>query len=490
MTIKKRLLVSNILMLIIPAFLSLIAALVLFLVFTGTIINRAHNNSELFSTLIKKTDQTFNSWSSHPNIQTIKSEMDIFNRKYKDKKISLLLYENNQLSYPPQTNVETGMNQIVQALLDDQTTHTVIVDHYAFYSKKINHYTAVLAFSDYRGIAVNNGQYRTTFMKWGLTLFVLITIIVSLTNYLLTKFILRRIVIPLEILNYGVHQIQLGNLDYRIEYKGQDEFSSVCSDFNLMAEKLRESVAVRKKDETSRKELIAGISHDLRTPLTSIKAFVEGLLDGIATTPTIQKNYLRTIKTKSEEIDQIVDKLFLFSKLDIGEFPFYPEMLPIGTELEMLVKSMSAEYQSKGLILKIVQNVKQITTKVDPVQFRNALINIFENSVKYKTKDVGILEIASFMRGGEVWITLTDDGPGVPEEALSKLFNIFYRSDPSRNNPSKGSGLGLAITAKILERFDGKIWAENVREGGLRIVITIPIYENTAVKDVEKDTDY
>src|SRR4051794_423563 len=140
LTIKKRLLVSNILMLIIPAFLSIIAALVLFLVFTGTINNRLHNNGELFSTLIKKTDQTFNTWSSHPNLQTMKEDIDAFNVKYNDQNISLLLYENNQLSYPSETNVETGMNKIVQALLDDQTTHTVIVDHYAFYSKKINHY--------------------------------------------------------------------------------------------------------------------------------------------------------------------------------------------------------------------------------------------------------------------------------------------------------------------------------------------------------------
>jgi signal transduction histidine kinase len=323
-------------------------------------------------------------------------------------------------------------------------------------------------------ISSNYLKYENTLIAFGVLLFVVVIFIIGSTNYFLTKSLLHRIVGPLEILNYGVHQIQLGNLDYRIEYGRKDEFSIVCADFNLMAQKLRESVDRQKKDEISRKELIAGISHDLRTPLTSIKAYVEGLIDEIATTPQAQKSYLQTIKTKAEDINQIVDKLFLFSKLDIGEFPFYPEKLMIGEELFEFVKATSDEYRNKGLILELTQNIKNVTFQIDPVQFRNVITNILENSVKYRNKDCGLMEIACFEREQNVCITLTDDGPGVPEEALDKIFDIFFRNDPSRNNPGKGSGLGLAISAKIIERSEGKIRAENVTTGGLRIVITIP----------------
>lgn len=164
----------------------------------------------------------------------------------------------------------------------------------------------------------------------------------------------------------------------------------------------------------------------------------------------------------------------MFSKLDMGEFPFYPEKLDIGEEIDTFIKAASEEYRNKGLILKLTQNLKNVTINIDPVQFRNVLTNILENSVKYKNKESGLMEIACFEEKENVCIFLTDNGPGVPEKAIDKLFDIFYRGDPSRNNPSKGSGLGLAITAKIIERLDGQIFAENVPDGGLRIVIKIP----------------
>lgn len=146
----------------------------------------------------------------------------------------------------------------------------------------------------------------------------------------------------------------------------------------------------------------------------------------------------------------------------------------IGEELEQFVKAVSDEYRDKGLILKMTRTVKNVTIHIDPVQFRNVITNILENSVKYRNKECGLMEIACFEQGQNVCITLTDDGPGVPEEALDKIFDIFFRNDPSRNNPGKGSGLGLAISAKIIERSEGKIRAENVPTGGLRIVIIIP----------------
>jgi signal transduction histidine kinase len=266
----------------------------------------------------------------------------------------------------------------------------------------------------------------------------------------------------------------LGNYDYRLEYHRQDEFSIVVADFNLMAQRLRESVERQEKDNRTRKELIAGISHDLRTPLASIKAYVEGLIDGIATTPAMQKHYLETIKAKAENIDQILDKLFLFSKLEIGEFPFYPEKIDIGEELGGFIKSNSEEYKNKGLLLKMTQSINNLTVNIDPVQFHNVITNILENSVKYKNKETGSMDIACYEKKGDVYITLTDDGPGVPPAALGNIFDIFYRNDSSRNNPSKGSGLGLAISAKIIERSNGKIHAENVPGGGLRIVIMLP----------------
>lgn len=479
MNIKKSLFISNILMVIIPITLGALVGLLFLLVFTGVINlnkDKIDNDSDLFWKVTEMTNKTFNDWSKDSNLQSIEADIDLFNSKYHAENISLTLYEKDQLIYPSDSMSESQSKQLVQIVQEGSVTHTGFLDHTAFYSRRINNYTAVLICTQYMDISSQYLKYKNTIIGFGALLFVLVIFIIGITNYLLTKSLLHRIVVPLEILNYGVHQIQLGNLDYRIEYNRKDEFSIVCADFNLMAQKLRESVDRQKKDEINRKELIAGISHDLRTPLTSVKAYVEGLIDEIATTPQAQKSYLQTIKAKAEDINKIVDKLFLFSKLDIGEFPFYPEKLMIGEELEQFVKAASDEYRDKGLILKLTQTVKNVTIHIDPVQFRNVITNILENSVKYKNKDCGSMEIACFEQGRNVCITLADDGPGVPEEALDKIFDIFYRNDPSRNNPGRGSGLGLAISAKIIERSEGKIRAENVPAGGLKIVITIPIW--------------
>lgn len=125
---------------------------------------------------------------------------------------------------------------------------------------------------------------------------------VLFTNRFLIKFVFRRIEEPLTTLATGVHELRDGNLDYRINYYHEDEFLPICEDFNEMAIRLKESVAKIQQQEKNRKELVAGISHDLRSPLTSIQAYVEGLLDGIATTPETQNAYLMTIKTKTLDL--------------------------------------------------------------------------------------------------------------------------------------------------------------------------------------------
>lgn len=467
-------------MLIIPILLSAIIAIIMILVVTGVIrINSNYINfdSEIFWREVQEMDEeTFSFWLKDTDLYKIQSDIDSFNFKNKSKNITLSLYEDEMLVYPLNSDIKNKDNLLVRILSDNATSHTIIVDDYAIYSKKINNYTAVLSCSKYIDINSNYLAYKNIIIEFIALLFSIVIIIIFITNYFLTKYLLKNIVEPLNILNNGVHQIQLGNLNYYIKYDNQDEFMSVCDDFNLMAQKLRESVEIQRRDELSRKELIAGISHDLKTPLTSIKAYVEGLIDGIANTPQIQKNYLVTIKTKAEDINKIVDKLFLFSKLDIGEFPFYLEKVDIGMELDSFTKSYYEEYKNKGLINKLNNNVETVNVNIDPLQLRNVFINILENSVKYKNKSCGLMEVNCIEKNESICITLTDDGPGVPSDTLDKIFDIFYRNDQSRNSPSKGSGLGLAISAKIIERLGGHIWAENAKEGGLKIVITIPKY--------------
>ena len=307
-------------------------------------------------------------------------------------------------------------------------------------------------------------------------------IIMYATSRIIIMHIFRKIKQPLDMLSDGAREISNGNLDYRIAYNQNDEFKPVCEDFNYMAVKLKASIDEVQKNEQNRKELLTSISHDLRSPLTSIKGFVEGLIDGVAATPEAQREYLEIVRQKTDDINNMVSKLFLYSKLDMGNFPTTPENLNIEREISDLLTVCKEEYKKQGLLITVIDLPIEQYVFADPVQLRSIFVNVLDNSVKYREKESANMIIRCDIEEGMIRITFDDDGPGVPMDALPKLFDVFFRSDFSRNNARQGSGLGLAIAAKAAQRMNGRITAKNRIEGGLRIVLDIP----EAVKEVKQ----
>ena len=315
-------------------------------------------------------------------------------------------------------------------------------------------------------------NHETATIIWILVI-ALFIILISLLNNFVTHRMTRRIVKPLEPLNEGVRQIQDNNFAYRIDYQNNDEFRPICEAFNEMAAKLETSNAQQKKDEANRKELIAGISHDLRTPLTSIKGYIEGLDTGVASTPEMREKYFSIIKSKAADMEHIIEQLFLFSKLDMDEFPLAMRRIDIALAVSDMVEDSVCEYASRGLAVQLSEMPKNIFVSADVLLLRNVIINILENSVKYKILERGQMEISATVVNDSVLLRLADNGPGVQSDMLPKLFDVFYRTDPSRSK--LGSGLGLAISVKIIERMGGGIYAELPNAGGLAVMIRLPL---------------
>jgi len=321
-----------------------------------------------------------------------------------------------------------------------------------------------------------HGRQTYSELKVALTLSaiaILFAIFVSilLTNRFLTRFVFQHIESALDILAGGVHEIRDGNLEYRIAYDRKDEFLPICEDFNEMALRLKSSVDGMQRQELSRKELIAGISHDLRSPLTSIQAYVEGLLDGIARTPDAQKRYLETIKGKAQDLAHIISQLFLFSKMDLGENPEKLCILQLDQTIAEIVSALEEEYREQGL--NIHMESEQVTICADPVYLYRIVTNILENSLKYKQKESGNVWICLRRTASGCRLSFADDGPGVTKEALPHLFEVFYRGDLSRQDPGGGSGLGLAIVAGAVKRMGGTIQAKPNKPEGLCICIDL-----------------
>ncbi len=326
-------------------------------------------------------------------------------------------------------------------------------------------------------------QVRSAFAFYRNAVLVLSLVVIALTNGVLSSRMAKGILVPLHRLSEAANRIQEGNLDQGVRYDGDDEFQQVFLDFEEMRKRLLESVRMRERYEEDRRELIAGISHDLRTPLTTIKGYAEGLRDGVAATPEKKKRYLDTIYKKASDMDFLVDQLFLFSTLDTGRYPFQFEEGDLADYYRRFFEMAADEFTLKGLSVAFHDEGggAKLTARFDREQISRVLVNILENTVRYKKKETAKVEARLRFREGRALLTIKDDGPGVPAEAISKLFVSFYRADSARTNPSAGSGLGLSIAYRIVEAHGGGIRAEN--DGGLAVTIALPAKEEPPAGD-------
>ena len=227
--------------------------------------------------------------------------------------------------------------------------------------------------------------------------------------------------------------------------------------------------------DNNRKELIAGISHDLATPLTALKGYISGMRDGIANTPEKRQHYFDMMIETADNMTSLVDTLFLFSKLDLGRIEFHTEAVAIYDYFVDFVTEKKTYFAEKNLNLMLTGEPIKDKVLIDYAQFARVVDNLLNNSIKYKRNESVNVEINIQVQSNKVRIAFIDDGVGVDAENLPKLFDSFYRTDKARTNVAKGSGLGLAIVRQIINSLNGQVRAETSSSGGLTIIITLPI---------------
>jgi signal transduction histidine kinase len=297
----------------------------------------------------------------------------------------------------------------------------------------------------------------------------------ALMDRLCARMVYDRVMGPLETLRDGVRRISEGDLSYRISYDRPDEFAPICAAFNDMAARLEESDERERRDQRSHRELIAGISHDLRSPLTSIQGYVEGLIDGVASTPERQRSYLLTVRRKAQELERLVSELFLFSKLDLQDYPCYLREVELGAVVRSQVEEARGQLAERGLGVRAGE-FRPCRARVDQTLLARCVWNVMDNAAKYD--EGGTLTVSVAPVGGEAVVSLSDDGPGVDPETLGRLFDVFYRADPARRHPESGSGLGLAIVARAMGRMGGVARARAPEGGGLCVELAFPLVED------------
>ena len=286
------------------------------------------------------------------------------------------------------------------------------------------------------------------------------TIILVFTALSVGLWIYRSIAVPMVKLKKATQNIKEGNLDFVLEVEGKDEFSQLCQDFEEMRKRLKESTEEKILMDKENKELISNISHDLKPPITAVKGYVEGIMDGVADTPEKMDRYVRTIYNKTNEMDHLINELTFYSKIDTNRIPYTFSKLNVEDYFSDCAEELGLEMETRGIELVYANYVeKDVQVIADGEQIRRVIHNIVSNAIKYMEKPKGIIQLRVKDVGDFIQVEIEDNGKGIAAKDLPYIFDRFYRTDVSRNSSKGGSGIGLSIVKKIMEDHGGKVWA-------------------------------
>lgn len=360
----------------------------------------------------------------------------------------------------------------IDSIIPTEDTTIVLKMGYTFVSRSItvgdDHF--LLVASSYTGFENISPSNAFRIILWG---FVVSSVLVLFVIIYLTRKLTKSIKQPIEILIDGSNKVKDGNLEVKLDYSSgdYDEFVKVCDAFNEMVSQLKENIDATEQIYQDRKVMIACISHDLKTPLTAIKGYSKGLIDGIANTPEKQQKYVQTIYDKACAMEELFNQLTLVSDLQTQAIHLNKLSINVKNSLDRIFEVLKNDYETK-MELHYENECNDELWNIDEKQFTRVLVNLVENSYKYCNKEHIVIDLKCYAKENNIIVEFKDNGPGVDEDKLGKIFDLFYRADESRTTPQNGSGLGLAITKQIVELFNGEVEAQN--DSGLKITIIIP----------------
>lgn len=279
---------------------------------------------------------------------------------------------------------------------------------------------------------------------------------------------------PMRKLRKAMKTITEGNLACEVKEDYEEELGGLCRDFENMRIHLKEAIDDKMRYDRDTKELISNISHDLKTPLTTIKGYVEGILDGVADSPDKMDRYLKTVYNKANDMERLIGELTLYSKIDTNEIPYNFIKINVKAYFDDCAEEIRTELESRNFVLTYLNYVPDdVCLIADPEQLYRVINNIISNSIKYNNKARGVINIRVREEKEYIHLEIEDSGQGVSPEEAGRIFERFYRTDASRNSRTGGSGIGLSIVKKIVEAHGGTIWAVSNKNVGLTMHILL-----------------
>jgi len=312
-------------------------------------------------------------------------------------------------------------------------------------------------------------------------IYIISVIVLIAAAFSITTWVEKSVLGPAAKIKEAIERMENGDPDYILDVDSDDELGEIGQEFDKLRIKLNSEKERREQVTKENLELIANISHDLKTPITAIKGYSEGILDGVVNTPEQQLRYVQTIYNKADDMAKLIDELTYYTKIDTNRIPysfakvspvefFYDCIEEVGTDMESqhIEFTDKCQVDSKDIVIADVEQLKKV------------VYNIINNAVKYIDKTPGRIEIRLLDDGDFVKFEIEDNGKGIAQADIPNVFDRFYRTDASRNSMTGGSGIGLAISKKIIEDHGGRIWASSKEGVGTTFTFILRKYQEAA----------
>lgn len=305
--------------------------------------------------------------------------------------------------------------------------------------------------------------YLGIFISISTMLFISTALSIKLANSLLKS---------LKELKSASARILAGDLDFDIMIPPEKEIAEICDDLEQIRVKLKKKAEVDYRISEDRNMIMASLSHDMKTPITVIKGYLEGIRDGLADDPKTLKRYLSIIHSKSKLLESLAENMSEYSELELGRMHFAFKYLSFSELIESFCRSWRMEMNEQNRILLEHITENELLIVGDEIKLKRVFDNLINNAIKYSKEGSEILVNLEEAENGAL-LVVSDNGKGIKTEDLSKVFDGFYRGDAARTNV-RGNGLGLAISKQIIENHHGKIWIRSEQDVGTQVYIYIP----------------
>ena len=498
MKLKTRLSIAFLTITLIPVILSVAMVLIMWKVQAGAIeetygisgatVESLSNSTQVLSNLTEKPYRELEDMAvRHSGEMEDATYLDDFNQSLKDKKSYLLVRKDSTIVY---TGEDAGKVQKVICQLPDYGDSATTSKNGVYLGGEVQALVKQVDFVYPAGeqgsafIVTNISNVIPEVEEFVMDMMFGVAIVLVLTGFLLIVWIYRGIMGPLNKMRVAARRIQTGDLDFEIPTEADDELGQLSRDLEDMRQRLKDTAEEKVAFDKENKELISNISHDLKTPVTTIKGYAEGIMDGVADTPEKMEKYIRTIYNKANEMDTLINELTLYSKIDTNRIPYNFKILSVNDYFSDCAEDLSFDLEAKNVEFGYFNYVEEeVQVIADAEQITRVIHNIVNNSVKYMDKEKGKINLRIKDVGDFVQVEIEDNGKGIAAKDLPNIFERFYRTDASRNSSKGGSGIGLSIVKKIIEEHGGKIWATSRENTGTTMYFVLRKYQEVPVNE-------